>query len=88
MCGGGGGWWVGDHRERWGGCRVVLPEQNDWPVWTPSVEGDYSWARVSWSVIGQEGDLKLLPPTLYAQRSTPNGDIMVSHLLSQLFITL
>ncbi len=60
-------------------CSVVLREGGADADSAPAPQwaDDSHWARVSWSLIGQRGRMRVLPPTLHVARADADGNVLV-----------
>jgi hypothetical protein len=58
-------------------CSIVLRGGADGAAPALQWADDSHWARVSWSLIGQRGTMRVLPATLHAARADADGNLVV-----------
>lgn len=58
-------------------CSIVLRGGADGAAPALQWADDSHWARVSWSLIGQRGTMRVLPATLHAARTDADGNLVV-----------
>jgi hypothetical protein len=58
-------------------CSIVLRGGADGAAPALQWADDSHWARVSWSLIGQRGTMRVLPATLHAARADADGALLV-----------
>ena len=61
-------------------CSIVLRGGADGAAPALQWADDSHWARVSWSLIGQRGTMRVLPATLHAARADADGNLVVGLL--------
>jgi hypothetical protein len=58
-------------------CSIVLREGREGAAPALHWADDSHWARVTWSLIGQRGNMRVLPAMLHAARADADGNLLV-----------